>query len=172
MRDGTVPFPPARVDLASHHISSGLLSTGERCKYSFMNESLSYKVDLSRKRVVVTYHASPSFEEWVCFMNGVFDHPDYREDFDVLLDRRAVPTTAETPCITHAVEFIDKRLRRGARGRWALVVSDLGNFGLGRMAEQLSDYYGCIRAFKNFEAAEEWLDQPGVFTPILGHAHA
>lgn len=137
-----------------------------------MNESLSYKMDLSRKRVVVTYHASPNFEEWVSFMNGVFEHPDYRKDFDVLLDRRAVPTTAETPCITQAVDFIDKRLRRGAPGRWALVVSDLGNFGLGRMAEQLSDYHGAIRAFKKYEAAEEWLNKAGEVTPILGHAQA
>jgi hypothetical protein len=140
--------------------------------YPLMNESLSYKMDLSRKRVVVTYHASPSFEDWVSFMNRVCDHPDYQEDFDILLDRRAVPTTAETPCITHAVDFIDKRVRRGAKGRWALGVSDLGNFGLGRMAEQLSDYYGSIRTFKNYAAAEEWLDQPGEVTPIVGHAQA
>lgn len=137
-----------------------------------MNASLSCVVDPSRKRVLVTYHASPGFEEWVSFINEVFDHPDYREDFDVLLDRRAVPTTAETPCITQAVDFIDNRLRRGATGRWVLVVSDLGNFGLGRMAEQLSDYYGAIRTFKNYEAAVQWLDQPGEVSPILGYAQA
>ena len=134
--------------------------------------SLSYKIDLSRKRVVVTYHASPNFEEWVSFMNEVFEDPEYREDFDIVLDRRAVLTTAETPCITHAVGFIDKRTCRGANGRWVLVVSDLGNFGLGRMAEQLSDYYGSIRTFKSYEAAEKWLDQPAEVTPLLGHARA
>lgn len=131
-----------------------------------MTASLSYQMDHSRKRVLVTYHASPKFEEWLSFMNEVFDHPDYREEYDILLDRRAVPTTAETSCMTRAVDFIDKRVRHGISGRWVLVVSDLGNFGLGRMAEQLSDYQGAIRTFKTYEAAERWLDQPGEVNPI------
>ncbi|HSI64381.1 MAG TPA: hypothetical protein VLE43_14735, partial [Candidatus Saccharimonadia bacterium] len=66
-------------------------------------------------------------------------------------------------------DFIDKRVRHGISGRWALVVNDLGNFGLGRMAEQLSDYQGSIRTFKTYEAAERWLDQPDDVNPLLGH---
>jgi hypothetical protein len=58
------------------------------------------------------------------------------------------------------VQFIDGRQELVGRTKWAIVVDDLGSYGMGRMAEQLSKFEFSIRTFKDFGEAAQWVRTP------------
>lgn len=120
-------------------------------------DPLRVEIDAAARKVLVTYQTQPTFAEWKAAIEPVFRNPQYRPGFSFLLDRTAVAQPATTEHIRMLAEFIDARLREQGVSRWAIVVSDLGSYGMGRMLEQISEYQYCIRTFRSLDAAADWL---------------
>ncbi|HEY3900554.1 MAG TPA: hypothetical protein VGM54_18245 [Chthoniobacter sp.] len=119
-------------------------------------DPLEYEFDISRRCVHVTYRAQPRFDEWEATMKGIFEDVRLEPAFGILLDRRDVPCAASTNYIRSMVRFIDAKAVRFGSTCWAIVVSDLTSFGVGRMAEQIA-HTGTIRTFSQIEEAQTWL---------------
>ncbi len=122
-----------------------------------MDGPLSYSIDVPTRKVIVTYAAQPTFAQWAGTMDEIFIDPNFHPGFGVLLDRRAVILPAETDYVKRMVGFIDKRRDIAGPGRWAILVSDPGSFGMGRMAGQLSSCEYSIRVFRELAEASAWL---------------
>jgi len=122
-----------------------------------MEWPLSYEIDRSKCLVLVTYHEQPSFAQWMQTMDRIFADPAYHPQFGILLDRQKILRPAETEYIKQMVGYIDDRRTRGTLARWAILVCDIGSYGMGRMAEQLSSCTHSIRTFKQKGDAEMWL---------------
>jgi len=116
-----------------------------------------YAIDLERRMVRVTYLAQPNFKQWSETMDAVFADPAYQSQMGMLLDHRAITQPANTAYIKQMVSYIDRRRAIAGQCHWAIVVSDPGSYGMGRMAEQLSGSTHDIRTFKNLAEAEMWL---------------
>ena len=107
---------------------------------------LEYEFDVTRRWVHVTYRMQPRFDEWETTMNAIFEDSRLEPEFGILLDRREVPRAASTTYIRSMVKYIDAQATKFGSIFWAIVVSDLTSFGVGRMAEQLAEA-GTIRTF-------------------------
>ena len=105
----------------------------------------------------IKYRAQPEFDEWSATMGQLLEDPAYNPDFGLLFDRRDVPRPANTSYIKRIVHFIDSRQGTRSIGRCATVVGDLGSYGMGRMAEQITNYENSFRTFHTMEEAEQWL---------------
>ena len=118
---------------------------------------LSYAISPTGQWVHVIYHEQPSFTQWSQTMAQILADPAYQLQTGVLLDRRTVLRPADTEYIKQMVNFIDRRQAVGWPSHWAILVGDPGSYGMGRMAEQLSDHSGSIRAFRELAEAIAWL---------------
>jgi len=94
------------------------------------------------------------FEEWRAAVEAALAHPDYRPGMGVVHDWRSLkwaPSTNE----------IGARARYGATLgpiRWALVVPNDVGYGMGRMAEILTDEPPIqLRTFRDIKDAEAWV---------------
>jgi hypothetical protein len=115
-------------------------------------------VDVARRLVTMRYEgASPTAQEWAASLLEVFKAPGYEPGFAFLVDRRGVPSpTADW--VRFTVSFRERHAAQIAGSRWAVVVSDPANFGMGRMGEILLEIQGVTQAtFKSMEEAELWL---------------
>jgi hypothetical protein len=121
-----------------------------------MEPALDYRIDGTRHQVHITYRRQPDFHDWRRTMEAVFQDPEYRPGYDFVLDRSEIWKAATTDYIQNMVGFIDKQVSEMGTGRWAIVVSDVTSFGMGRMAEQLSGT-GAIRTFRKAGDAWNWL---------------
>jgi hypothetical protein len=91
-------------------------------------------------------------------MLRLLTHAVFRPHFSVLLDRRQVYNAAEVNHIEEFVRVLDEeRERENFAGRCAIVVSDANSFGMGKMAEQLSNFANSIRTFYKMDEAERWV---------------
>lgn len=94
-----------------------------------------------------------TFEEWQSAIEAALAHPDHRPGMGVIHDwrrLRAAPSTDE----------IRARARYGATLgpiRWALVVPGDASYGMGRMAEILTEQHAIeLRTFRDLAEAEAW----------------
>ncbi len=90
-------------------------------------------------------------------MDTIFVDSRLDPGFGIVLDRREVTRAASTGYIRRMVEFIDLKCEKFGRTPWAIVVSDLTSFGVGRMAEQIASA-ATIRTFRDLDQARHWLD--------------
>jgi hypothetical protein len=118
---------------------------------------LEYQFDVDRRCVYVTYHSQPLFDEWETTMDAIFEDQRLEPEFGILLDRREVSRAAATSYIRSMVRYIDAKALKFGSVSWAIVVSDLTSFGVGRMAEQIS-HAGTIRTFRDIDKARCWLE--------------
>jgi len=125
-----------------------------------MGNPLAYEIDPRAGRVHVTYGTQPTFDQWAATMERIIGDPQYETGFGFLLDRSRVTRPASTDYIHRMVNFIESCADRNGDARWALLVVDLGSFGMARMAELLS-LSGKIRAFFIMEEAKTWLATGG-----------
>jgi hypothetical protein len=123
-----------------------------------MESPLDYEVDIPRRCVRVIYKRQPTIDEWIAAMNTIFGDPRRKNNFGMILDRLEVPHPANTPYIERMVDFIDSKNGGNERVPWAIVVTDLASFGMGRMAEQLTTTEA-IRTFRDLNEAQQWLDE-------------
>jgi len=121
-----------------------------------MNKPLYVEFDAERRGVRVVYQTQPSFEEWETTIKAVLEDPRCHPGFGVLLDRSRILKPATSEYMSRLVEFVDRHAETAAR--WAILVSDLASFGIGRNAE-LSASKARIRVFTDRIAAELWLFQ-------------
>ncbi|MEP6672742.1 MAG: hypothetical protein ABJF10_26495 [Chthoniobacter sp.] len=124
-----------------------------------MDSPLEYEIDLARRCVVVTYYHQPTFAEWVDTMEFIFDDPKYQPGLGMLMDRRFLLAPATTEYIHRMVSFVEESHSRTGRARWALLVADIGSYGMARVAEQLGGRH-LIRSFRVWEGALAWLAAP------------
>lgn len=122
-----------------------------------MNCPIDYEINVTQRRVHVTYRSQPRFDEWEATMDTIFQDSRLDPGFGILLDRREVPRAASTDYIRRMVAFIDAKCAKFGPTPWAIVVADLTSFGAGRMAEQLANG-GKIRTFRDLEQARGWLE--------------
>lgn len=125
-----------------------------------MQEPLRYSIHTSARYVEVIYLSDPTSEQWYGAMKAVLADPKYQSGFGVLLDRRSVTSPPTTEYIKKCVRFISDHREVIGGGRWAVVTSDLGTYGMGRMAEQLLENQDCLRAFRSIDEAQMWLFGP------------
>lgn len=94
-----------------------------------------------------------SFDEWREAVEAALRHPDHRPGMGVLHDwrgLRAAPSAEEL----HPRASYAKRL--GPR-RWAVVVEGQAGYGMGRMAEILTEPMPVeLRVFQDIREAEAW----------------
>ena len=135
-----------------------------------MPAALSYAV--RPPLAVVEYQFQPGFPEWSQTMDALLHEPTFQPGFSVLLDRSQVNHAAGTSYVKRIVEFMDRRRETGLIDRWACVVGDLTSYGMGRIdPEQLSEFEGFYRTFRDRPSAEQWLLTPATVTirrPALG----
>ncbi len=122
-----------------------------------MPPPLSFAIDASKPVAIVTYHQQPTFAQWSDTMERLLHDANANPRLGVILDRRYVFLPAEAIYIRHMVRFLDERRAAGKLGRCAIVVTDIGSYGMGRMAEEITDLANSIRTFRNLQEAEEWL---------------
>jgi hypothetical protein len=103
------------------------------------------------------------FEEWRAAVDAALKHPDYRPGMGVLHDWRGLHEPPEAADIRSRAEYGAKL----GRIRWALVVSSDVGYGMGRMAEILTETPLIeLRAFKDIAEAEAWARGHGERSPV------
>lgn len=94
-----------------------------------------------------------SFEEWREAVEAALRHPDHRPGLGVVHDWRRLRVAPEAEQL-HARASYAGRL--GAR-RWAVVVDGRAGYGMGRMAEILTEPKPVeLRVFQDIGEAEAW----------------
>src|ERR1700733_5083914 len=121
-----------------------------------MEGPLYYEIQKPPGRVHVTYCTQPTFDQWAATMRSILREPHYEPGFGMLLDRSRVPHPAATAYIHQMVDFIERHAAQSGDARWAVLVADIGSYGMARMAEILGPT-GKIRGFMVSEEAKAWL---------------
>ena len=109
--------------------------------------------------IIVEYTDPYSFEEAERAIADLFTHhpgPGLR----ILVDRRRC-AAPQREFIERLVAFGDRHRAKFVGARVALVVTSDVSYGMGRMLENLGeakDFPTAIRTFRNWDAAEQWLD--------------
>jgi hypothetical protein len=94
-----------------------------------------------------------SFDEWRKAFEAALGHPDHRAGMGVVHDWRRLPMPPSAEEVRKRVRYVS---RLGPR-RWALVVPDEVGYGMGRMAEILTDELSIrLRVFRDMGEAEAW----------------
>ena len=118
---------------------------------------VTYHLDQRERLVYLTVAGDASYNEWEASMLAILADPSYRPGFGFLIDRRDA-TAPASDYIRRVIAF--NRAHRGelSRGRRAVVVGSVADFGMGRMAEILGeDLPFPMRVFTNFDEALRWL---------------
>lgn len=118
---------------------------------------VTYEFDVRRRWVVVAYHIQPPSRESEALLGEVFRDPRFEDDMNILLDRTAITEPPSRDYVETMVRFVDAHQSPGRVRKWAIVTSRDVLFGMGRMAEQLTQSSGSIRAFRSRAEAEQWL---------------
>jgi hypothetical protein len=97
-----------------------------------------------------------TFEEWRGALEAALADPEFRAGMGVLHDwrrHRGVMPSAE---VLKRSEYLARNAARFQRIRWAVVVASNAGFGLGRMAEVLTEPGAALRVFRDPVEAEAW----------------
>ena len=122
-----------------------------------MPSALSFTIDASRPVAIVRYHEQPTFAEWSEIMDRLLSDAHCNPQLGVILDRRYVFFPADEAYIQQMVRYLDSGRAAGKLARCAIVVTDMGSYGMGRLAEQITNLKGSIQTFRNLHDAETWL---------------
>ena len=119
--------------------------------------SVSYRITPEEGRVYMTMTGVTSFEEWERAMLAALADPSYRPGFGFLIDRRAAPSPT-SDFIRRVVSFNKVHQGELGGGRRAVVVGSTADYGMGRMAEILSESSSSpINVFTDIDEAQRWL---------------
>lgn len=104
----------------------------------------------------VNIGADLSQDAWFELMNSLFSDSRYRKGLGIMVDRRLAPLPQKKDL--HAItRFVDQKEATGETCGWALVVADLGSYGMGRIAQQLSESEKSLGVFWDIPEALAWL---------------
>lgn len=113
-----------------------------------------YSIDSTRSLVEITYHARPTYEEWVQTMREIFADARFRPGFHFLFDKEKLVEATSNEYVEAVAQFISRH--SGEIGRCAILVQGALTFGMARMTEAYSRRDD-VRAFMDREAALAWL---------------
>lgn len=118
-----------------------------------------YRIDLERRRVDSKLEGDFRSEDMREHMRALRDDPDFRADFDQLLDLSGV--TDLTLTAADVREHVEES-PFGAGSRRAIVASSDAVFGMARMYQILrANEKDEIEVFRTFEDARQWLGDDG-----------
>jgi hypothetical protein len=110
------------------------------------------------ERVVYLEGDDPSFKVWRQTMMDVFADPEFETGFNFLSDRRSAFEPRSAEFIRAAVNFVKAHNKEIGSCKWATVVSTMAAFGMGRMAQILSeDLPTELQLFTDIDKARQWL---------------
>jgi hypothetical protein len=119
--------------------------------------ALTYRIDPEAGIIDLVGPDGLNPDAFVRTLDEVLQDDDYRPDFAFFRDRRGF-SMPPTGLVRGVATFIKER--QNLRGsRWAVVVSDPGNYGMMRMLEMLGDMTE-LRIFPDPDAARSWLVDP------------
>ena len=99
---------------------------------------------------------------WMGAVDASLAHPNFRPGMGLVHDRRGLrlPEGPATREVGMALGFVRSRAARIGKARWAIVVADPANFGVGRMAQMMAEGTGLtIGVFRDLAEAEAWVRQ-------------
>lgn len=116
-----------------------------------------YRIDKAN-RIVYLEGKTSDIERWKQTFLTLFVDSDYEKGCNFLFDRRAIEELRSTEFIRATIRFLTIHKERIEGCKWAIVVSTTAAFGLGRMAQTLSeDLIKEMQIFTDIEKARQWL---------------
>jgi hypothetical protein len=125
--------------------------------YTGGSMDFSYRIDKAN-RIVYLEGPTPDMEGWKQTFLTLFADADYEKGFDFLFDRRSIEVLGSTQFIKATISFFSSHKEQIEGCKWAIVISSTAAFGLGRMAQILSeDILGEMQIFTDIDKARQWL---------------
>ena len=122
---------------------------------------VSWRVEPEARRTLVTLSDPYSFPEWEEALTAMIDSRACDPWRAFLVDRRnAAPPT--TDFVRRMADAFGRNSTQIGSARVAIVVNNDVNYGMARMTQMLAEAQTpniTIRAFRQLEDAERWLDQ-------------
>jgi hypothetical protein len=123
-----------------------------------------YRIDKTH-RIVYLEGDDPGLELWRQTMLAIFADPEFETGFNFLSDRRSASEARSSDYLKAALSFLKYHENEMGSCKWATVVSTMAAFGMGRMAQILSENLSTrIEVFKDIDEAREWLLQDQAVT--------
>lgn len=119
---------------------------------------VSYDIDLDASFVILRFTGETDFAAYRAVMDGVLADPRFRPGMCWLSDRRATTELPSADFVRRLTDYIGTHSPTFARCGWAVVTGTLGDYGMARMAELLSERHEAdVRAFMDYDEAVAWL---------------
>jgi hypothetical protein len=119
--------------------------------------AFTYRIE-KHEKIVYLEGGDPSFEEWKQTFLTLFADADYEKGFHFLSDRRLIEIPRSTEFIRSQINFFRKHEEQIKGCKWATVVSSIAAYGVGRMAQMLSDDIPAeMQVFTDMDKARQWL---------------
>jgi hypothetical protein len=124
---------------------------------------VSYRIDPRARLVFVDWGETfPSFTEIRAAIERILQDPGFARGFGVISDRRRIPAEPDQKTVRLFLSFLSRHSSDFGATRWATVTpaDRPAVFGMGRMAEALSETYGVTyRVFTDYDAAVAWASE-------------
>jgi hypothetical protein len=116
-----------------------------------------YRIEKSEKIVYLEGDVS-NFKQWKQTLLTLFADSNYERGFNFLSDRRLIEKPRSTEFIRSQISFLKEYTEQIEGCKWATVVSSTAAFGMGRMAQILSeDIPAEMQVFTDMDEARQWL---------------
>ena len=122
---------------------------------------ITYNVDRAKRRVKIVISRMPTFDEFLAFFNRLLADPAFHPGDDILWDREGRKELPGREYVENITRLMRENKHRIGAGRVAFVVSghSPAHFGMGRMAQILSDWGDRFQVFIELNDAVAWLDE-------------
>ena len=119
---------------------------------------LAYSISATERLVTITGQVG-TIEDWRALLMSILHDPQLQPGFAFLRDRRGSVASVEGATIIGVVDAIRRFWPHIQPSRAAILVSEASDAGAAA-AHALADAHGfCVRAFKSYDDAIEWLRQ-------------
>jgi hypothetical protein len=100
---------------------------------------------------------SATAEDWTAAIHEATGSPEFHRGMAVLADARRMARIPSTRDVFVRVEFMAEFSKGGRISRWALVMAEGVQFGMGRMAEAYANAFPTpFRVFTSLDEARLW----------------
>jgi len=124
---------------------------------------VSWTLDPASRRAVLTLTDPYTFQEWESAVTEILHDPAFSPPYNFLVDRRHA-TAPSAEFARRMSDFFAEHAPDLGRSRAAVIVSSDVAFGVGRMAQALTEARNpaiTMRIFRNDIEAERWLAEGG-----------
>ena len=117
---------------------------------------VTYSVD--RGVLAMVADESATAEDWTGAIDEALRSPGFRPGMALVADARRMARIPSTREVFIRVEFVTRLSKQGLISRWALVMTEGVQFGMGRMAEAYAERSPSpFRVFTNVDEAMAWV---------------